>query len=90
MPELDFGPRVPGVDRWKRWLCEKAIFYSPPASGLIKMKANWAIKEKHVFMVICLESSTTPLLLNVSAINSFRSKIVPVEPEAAPVHNVYM
>ena len=61
-----------------------------PASGLIKMKANWAIKEKHVFMVIDLESSTTPFLLNISTMTSFRSKIVPLEPEAAPVLNVYM
>ena len=36
--------------------CENVVISFPsPASGLIKMKANWAIKEKHIFMVMDLE-----------------------------------
>ena len=38
------------------------ILFSPRSSGLIKMKANCAIKGKHVFMVMELESAVSPSL----------------------------
>ena len=57
--------RAPGGKIWT--LCPGGkdgshILFSPRSSGLIKMKANCAIKGKHVFMVMELESAVSPSL----------------------------
>ena len=49
--------------------CENvAISFSALASGLIKMEANWPIKEKHIFMVMDLESSLSVLTFSIPSL----------------------